>query len=216
MKIEQRDGVWCPKYDTDCFPWTMTELWIPKHLADTCDKLGIARQGVIHAGGNMGIYTMEYARLFEQVYVFEPESTNFSALVMNCVLLENVFPYKAALNNVNAPITLVNRAPNSAGNWQVGHAAPDTCIIPSITIDNLGLSNVSLIHLDMEGFEGIALQGAEQTIRRCKPLIAFEVLGGWVSYSYTLELLTQYLVGLGYLFNATYGNEMMFYTNEPK
>lgn len=46
--------------------------------------------------------------------------------------------------------------------------------VPMITIDSLGLSNVGLIKIDVEGMELRVLQGAEKTIRECHPLIYVE------------------------------------------
>ena len=43
-----------------------------------------------------------------------------------------------------------------------------------LSIDQLGLNNCDLIHLDIEGGEYDALMGAEQTIKRFSPLICLE------------------------------------------
>ena len=46
-----------------------------------------------------------------------------------------------------------------------------TGAIPVLSIDQLGLNNCDLIHLDIEGGEYDALMGAEHTIKRFGPLI---------------------------------------------
>jgi hypothetical protein len=46
--------------------------------------------------------------------------------------------------------------------------------IPVLSIDQLGLDNCDLIHLDIEGGEYDALMGAEQTIKQFRPLICLE------------------------------------------
>jgi hypothetical protein len=41
-------------------------------------------------------------------------------------------------------------------------------------LDDLGLERVNYIKMDCEGFEYRVLQGAEQTIRRCRPVVVVE------------------------------------------
>ena len=43
-----------------------------------------------------------------------------------------------------------------------------------MSIDALGLDQLSLIQLDVEGHELLALQGAQKTIERCAPIIMIE------------------------------------------
>lgn len=43
------------------------------------------------------------------------------------------------------------------------------------TLDEFKLDDVSLIKIDVEGFELEVLQGAEETLRRCRPHIVFEM-----------------------------------------
>jgi hypothetical protein len=50
----------------------------------------------------------------------------------------------------------------------------DKYYIPMITIDSLGLDDIDLMQLDLEGFEYDALVGARETIERCKPVIIVE------------------------------------------
>jgi FkbM family methyltransferase len=47
--------------------------------------------------------------------------------------------------------------------------------VPRITIDSLGLTDVRFIKMDVEGHERAALLGAEQTIRRDRPLLILEL-----------------------------------------
>lgn len=49
--------------------------------------------------------------------------------------------------------------------------------IPIITVDSLQLDACDLLCLDIEGSEPLALRGAEQTIRKFRPVIMFEEKG---------------------------------------
>jgi hypothetical protein len=46
---------------------------------------------------------------------------------------------------------------------------------PTYQIDNLNLAVCDLIHLDIEGYEYYALQGAAHTIATCRPVIVIEM-----------------------------------------
>ena len=46
--------------------------------------------------------------------------------------------------------------------------------IETITIDSLDLDGCDFIKIDVEGFEPLVLLGAEETIRKYKPVILFE------------------------------------------
>lgn len=218
MKLVQKEGYWCPDTDVknergdDCFDYIYAELPNVNCLVDACLEFGIPMQSCIHAGGNIGMYAMEFAKHFERVYTFEPNDDNFSALALNCHMIQNIFPYKACLGYTNKPAKLTEDCNGNIGAWRVtgrsgGH-------IPTLKIDDLGLDDVKLIHLDIEGYEIFALKGAERTIRRCKPLIAFEILDHFQDYGYKYNHIEEYLVSLGYNISKPYGNEVMFYFKE--
>lgn len=219
MKLIQREnGLWNPDTDVKnpetnmgCFEYTLAELENIPYLANQCDELGIEKKNVVHAGGNIGMYALEFAKHFKNVYVFEPEKDNFSALMLNCHIQQNIYPYKAALGHNNRPTKMTDDCNDNIGAWQVTGQSGN---IPVIRLDDLNLNDVSLIHLDVEGFELFALYGAEKTIKRWKPLIAFEVLNHGLKYGYKYQDIENYLVSLGYNMNRYYGNEVMFYFKE--
>ena len=52
--------------------------------------------------------------------------------------------------------------------------ATGTTRLAAVTLDDLKLPNIALIHLDVEGFEFKVVRGATETIERCRPIISFE------------------------------------------
>lgn len=201
------NGIWIPNHGQEDYDWALVEIGIPALLMDSIERQNKTIENIIHAGGNMGIYALEFAKRAKNVYVFEPEADNFSALSMNCAGKNNIFLYKAALGNGHSPISLSNPDKNHCGGWQIenqnGH-------IPMLTIDDLNLSQVSIIHLDIEGYELFAIQGAETTIKKNYPLLAFELAEHNRKYKYTKSQLLDYVVSLGYNYYQEYSREIMF------
>jgi FkbM family methyltransferase len=167
QQIEFRDGFFWPKKDKIMWDYLHDNdrLSAPSIIADFCKK----KETVIQAGGNAGYYPKEYSKHFKNVYTFEPDILNFNCLVLNTLECPNIYRYQSALGNGGDPVVLSEN--DNCGAYILagkGH-------IPILKIDDLNLKNVSLIHLDIEGFEEYALKGAEKTIEKCNPIIVVEV-----------------------------------------
>lgn len=108
----------------------------------------------LQGGGHLGAYPVWLGNYFQIVLTFEPNAALYSALVLNC--------YQKQADGVkcfNAAIAL---------NTEVGkHAA-------TIRIDDLGLRELGLLALDIEGGEHEALLGSVRTIGKCQPVILME------------------------------------------
>ncbi len=79
---------------------------------------------------------------------------------------------------------------------------------------DFNIPNVSIIHLDIEGFELIALRGAQETIKKWKPMIAVEDLGNSENYGYSIDVLESFLNQFGYHEYLPYGSERMYSCRE--
>lgn len=147
-----------------------THKLIPKLLAE--------RPGdMVHAGTFFGDMLPTFSRASEHtIYAFEPVLENYllAKLCVEANDIENVFLLNAALG---ASIGIAKMDTGGAsevhrgGASQVGDIGQCTAML---TIDNFGLSNTSIIQLDVEGFELNALRGAAQTIERNSPVIMIE------------------------------------------
>lgn len=143
------------------------------------------RNSVIQAGGNSGLYANIYSRHFDKVYTFEPDHEWFACLSHNAPA-NNVFKFQCCLGNDTRSLA-VSPPPDAWGGDENLGAMRVTGegSIPQLKIDSLGLSP-DLIHLDIEGFEQSAIEGAIETIERCKPVIVIEMnsfLGEFYGYS---------------------------------
>jgi FkbM family methyltransferase len=205
--FQQPDGIWCPSTGQTCYDWTKLEIHVPRLCIDYRKQFNKPVVNAIHAGGNMGIYALEFAKECKNVYVFEPADENFAALALNCATVDNIFLYKAALGNDNKPISIVNETEDKqCGAWKVKGSGN----IPTFKIDDLNLDDVSIIHLDIEGYELFAIKGAENTIKKCQPLLSFEILNHNSNYGYSKKELYDYVASLGYNSFIEHTNEVFF------
>ena len=187
---KRSDGLYWPVADVVCHDWSHNELYSVNEVVAACTKT----RTIVHAGANVGVYSLKFAESFDTVIAFEPDVTNFKCLALNTINTDNIFLYQAALGCFAQPISLTNVETNNCGTGFV----KDAGIIPQITIDSLGLDTIDCIHLDTEGYEMFALMGALNTINKCSPTIVIEWMGHSKKYNINPETIIGFLAGLGY------------------
>jgi len=142
------------------------------------DKIFQHKTGsMVHAGTFFGDMLPTFAHsCLGTVYAFEPVLENF-ILAKLCIEennLENVHIQNAGLSD-SISIAKIN-----TGNEDKKHRGGSSTIsetgqlISLVTIDSLGLDDVAIIQLDVEGHELFALKGARHTIERSAPIIMIE------------------------------------------
>jgi FkbM family methyltransferase len=162
------------------------------------------RNLIMQAGGNGGLYPAIYSEFFKQVITFEPHYRWFTCLSVNAPA-ENVFKYRAALGNDNEPVHIVTPTGNMGGMF----VKPDG-IIPKLRLDAFGLAP-DLIHLDIEGAEWSALQGAAQTITWHRPMIVVEWDGSTMrQFNYTEREFEQYFESIEYVLQKSWGRDRAY------
>jgi FkbM family methyltransferase len=155
---------------------------------------------VVDVGANIGVHTVWLSRKVGPsgvVLAVEPERTNFTILNLNKRInnLSNVIPIMLALGADSGEAQLLLPRPSVMG--QVTTIPSSTLSKPSVvtvdceTLDDVilafGVSQVSVIKIDVEGAELGVIQGAEQTIMKFRPRLVIEA-HGLVNLS-SLELL---------------------------
>lgn len=187
------DWYW-PGKDRHCWPWLNDEHDLPIKLSRFCKS----KRTVIEAGGNAGFYVKAYAKIFDNVITFEPDTLNFRCLAMNTPE-ENIIRIQACLGDNNDFVSLHTTKKNIGSyHIDVSKNAKSLKNIPTLKIDNLNSQDCDLIHLDIEGWEFPALRGAIETIKRCKPVIAIEQMGHGDKFGYYEEDIKKFLKDLGY------------------
>jgi FkbM family methyltransferase len=212
-QLEIRDGLWWPKNEVRCFAWTKKEEDLPEHLMSHVPE----KKVMIQAGGNMGWFTKIYAQQFERVYVFEPDNVNFLCLTLNNPE-RHVMKYQACIGNERNLVSVTWREDDRGKNHIAGgqdlvkmeKKGKKEDKIPTLMIDDLNLDDCSYIHLDIEGFEWFALNGAEQTIKKYLPIIAVEEAGHGLRYDKPFPEVEKYLAQFGYKIIDRYRHEAVF------
>jgi FkbM family methyltransferase len=143
----------------------------------------IVRPGmtVVEAGANIGVHSIPLARACAPatLYAFEPQGPVFALLCENLRAngLTNVRALQAAcgadIGTATVPPLDYGAAVNFGGVALTtsGSEGQQVGVQP---IDALELQACGLLKIDVEGFELAVLQGASQTIRRCRPIIYIE------------------------------------------
>lgn len=196
-KLELRNGYWWPRYDYGCWNFLNKRLDLPEKLTRYVREKNV----VVQAGGNAGLYTKTYSSLFERVYTFEPEYLNFHCLVRNTGT--NVIKFQACLGNekkfVNLEETVEYFKDCKRKKFNSGsHYVSGPGIVPVMLLDDFDLDGCDLIHLDVEGYEAMALLGAESTIKKYHPTIVVELNGHGNKFGWSDQKTTELITSWGY------------------
>ena len=172
-----------------------TELWLLPYLVDK-------NKDAVDAGANTGLYTYFLSNLAKNVYAFEPhknlanflaKATKKNVIVINKALssTKTVLPFYIPVSGTSKQLNIASFNQDIKKRYQ--------CIteeIPTITLDELGYSNIGFIKIDVEGHELSVLEGAVNTIKNQKPTMLIEILdiNGIVGSHQTVKFLNN----LGY------------------
>lgn len=155
----------------------------------------------IDAGAHIGVWSRAMADRFTRVIACEPSLDTFAMLDANLLDVPHVERRQVAVGAVAGVVTMAS-TPAQAGNDQARYVVPGG-FIPVETIDGWGLDALGLLKLDVEGSEYWALQGAAQTIRRCRPIVIHENRWLWTRhYGLPKHAVRDLLRGLGYVLLA--------------
>lgn len=136
---------------------------------------------VLDAGANIGTYTVRLSRLVGErgrVIAFEPIADTFAILTSTVLAAgcNNVTLINAAVSNHHGTVKMtVPSWGNGSANYyraSISNAGEHSALV--MTLDALGLSNVSLIKIDVEGHEKAVLEGAQTIVEGCRPTIIVE------------------------------------------
>ena len=153
----------------------------PQECEFLCRLVG-AGDCVVEIGANIGAITVPLARavgMSGRVLAFEPQPESFALLERNVhdnglseIVMTNSSALAAAPGKSAMPL-LAELGHRNYGNVVLDPTASQP--VEVLTLDGvLGITDIALIKLDVEGAEAAVLEGAKATIARCRPLLYVE------------------------------------------
>lgn len=144
---------------------------------------------VIDGGANIGFHTIQFAKLASKGKVFSYEVQNYIYNILSTNILINglsskVYQYRIGLGNDKKKnilkIDTLDKQISNDGFINYGgpglvETSEEDDTIPIIGIDSLNLSKLDFIKLDIQGMELDCLMGAENTIKKYKPILFLEI-----------------------------------------
>ncbi len=195
-------GLWWRKNDRS-YQYLYAEKDIPKTISEYCDN----KRVLVQAGGHCGMFVKLYSEIFESVYTFEPDPINFYCLTKN-VTNTNTIKIQSCLGNSHSLVSMSHNKKTSVNSGAFNIDGEGT--IPTFKIDDLNLPVCDLIHLDIEGFEGFAIKGALETIKRCKPVVALEFRNFGLKYNFSDIQIRDLMKSLNYIEIGKVFNDVIF------
>lgn len=175
---------------------------------------------VLDIGANVGDHTATFLSLIKppgKVLAFEPIPSVFENLKSRFVGEEDVLQlYQIALGNQDGESSFVfaTGCPPESGLRQRIYNAPETALpveirVPVRRLDGIAqsLHRIDYMKLDTEGGELDILQGARETIKRCRPIISAEYgYAGYSVYGYQRATLFDLCEEFDYTLVDLFGN----------
>lgn len=131
---------------------------------------------VVDIGANFGSYTVQMSRLASKVLSFEPNPD--CAAKLREANLGNVRVHQVALSDHQGVGTLTvpsskSREESTRGTLGVGITGR-SLKVEIKTLDSFELTECNFIKIDVEGHELEVLNGARETLARCRPMVLLE------------------------------------------
>lgn len=146
---------------------------------DECDKLiELANGGtVVDVGANVGYFSLALAHSGCKVYAFEPQHVLYDLLVKNVTgydvgCFNRGLGDKAGIGKM--PRIRYGERGNYGGLSIGGRSELGSIEVYVEPLDRRGLQDISLLKVDVEGYELQVLKGAVETIERCSPILYVE------------------------------------------
>ena len=171
-------------------------------LLALCTKFRCA----VDIGAHVGTWSYNLAPAFATVRAFEPVADHRACFVAN-IAAPNVVLYPIALGDKAAGVEMYTGPASSGDTWVKPGVEGD---IRMDTLDSFGFDDIDCVKIDAEGFEERILRGAEQTLRRCKPVLCVEQKRDFATkYGLEPQGAIPYLQSLGYVVAREIGGDYL-------
>ena len=172
-----------PTKDTTLVPGVLGGYYESKELdifIDACKRA----ETIVDVGANIGLYSIIASKNIKKggkIHSFEPVKENLDILYRNIELnsSKNVTVQEKAVGKTSGKLTIY-LSPRNIGTHSAAksHALGSESIeVPMTNVDSYVKKNkltVDILKIDIEGYDGYAIMGAEKTIRKDSPTLFLE------------------------------------------
>lgn len=176
------------------------------------NNINVENTNIIDVGANFGFHTLEFADLVGNgghVYSFEPQKIIYYQLCGNIILngYDNITGHNIALGNEESILKMENLQYHSKNTINIGNAHLNAFYdngfnyVDVKKLDDYNFNNISVIKIDVQGYEPNVLDGSIKTILKNKPIIFIEVEPPQLEiYGFKPEDIFKRLTSLGYTY----------------
>jgi FkbM family methyltransferase len=171
----------------------------------------------IDVGGHIGTTSLPYSRLFQQVVAYEPNQKNYAFFLENIRLnsCSNIQVKNKGVYHKNTSCVVVPHSGGNSGCFYIKEDTQHPHAIPVVRLDDEFQNTqipIDFLKIDTEGSEFHVLFGAQELIKRWKPLIQVETNGlAFQNYNIPETTSQKFLEGFGYKIYDSNGHNPFFY-----
>jgi FkbM family methyltransferase len=177
--VKKVGNTWLPATETHMVEWMEKQqqwrhgkLCYQLHKYDLAMKYVTKRDVAVDVGAHVGTWSMLMVHDFQHVIAFEP-SARAEIYPLN-VEKENYALHRMALSDHAGTVAMQEIDWSTGGCHVIAGREGD---IECDTLDSFGLETVDFLKIDVEGHELPMVNGAIETIKRCRPVVLIEQKG---------------------------------------
>ena len=206
MNIEKVNGFWVPSNDVHIEDWKSGKPFTQNKclllFLDYCKLENKKFNHILDIGAWVGTWSMAMNQYCGRVIAFEPDSLHYECLVKNTS--DDIETHQLAIGAEQKMISL------SQDDFTQSRRVVGEGSIPMITVDSLGLDDVDMIKIDVEGYEMEVLKGATKTLESVQYLM-IELNNNTKKYGSNNIEIEKHIRSLGYEVLMDHWPDKVFY-----
>lgn len=175
--MKRVDAWYLPDRDTHFKPWLIASqqkrdgrLCYQLHKYDAAMQSVRRRRVAVDVGAHIGFWSYWMAQDFDALHAFEPLASHRACWTANVPLRDGVVLHPEALGAAAGFVRLFETVDNS-GNTRINDIPGS---VPMARLDDFAFPVVDFLKIDCEGYEAFVIEGAVETLQRCRPVVIVE------------------------------------------